>query len=103
MEKKETKLQEMQMLEQSLQNLFFQKQSFQMELSETISALKELESSEEPVFKIIGQLMIKKDKTKLKEELESKKKILELRLKSLEKQEASLDTQAQNLRKQLIK
>jgi len=103
MEKKEAKLQEMQMLEQSLQNLFFQKQSFQMELSETLSAIKEIENSGEPVFKIIGQLMIKKDKNKLKEELETKKKMLELRLKSLEKQEESLDAQAQNLRKQLIK
>ena len=103
MEQKEKKLQEMQMLEQNLQNLFFQKQSFQMELSETLSALKELESSGDQVFKIIGQLMIKKDKKSIKEELENKKKLLELRLKSLEKQEEDLTTHAQNLRKQIIK
>jgi len=103
MELKEKKLQEMQMLEQTLQNLFFQKQGFQMELSETLSAMKEIENSGEPIFKIIGQLMIKKDKDKVKEELETKKKMIELRLKTLEKQEESLETQAQNLRKQLVK
>jgi len=103
MEKSDKKLQEMQMLEQSLQNLFFQKQSFQMELSETLSAIKEIESSEEPVFKIIGQLMIKKDKTKMKEELEEKKKMLELRLKTLEKQEEELTNQAKSLREEMTK
>ncbi len=92
----------MQILEQNLQNLFFQKQSFQMELSETLSALKELDNSGDQVFKIIGQLMIKKDKKSVKEELENKKKMLELRLKSLEKQEGALELQAQNLRKQII-
>jgi prefoldin beta subunit len=103
MEQKEKKLQEMQMLEQNLQNLFFQKQSFQMELSETVSALKELENSGDQVFKIIGQLMIKKDKKSIKEELENKKKLIELRLKSLEKQEEELTAHAQSLRKQIIK
>ena len=36
-----------------------QKQGFQMELSETESALKEIQSSEGDVYKIAGQFLIK--------------------------------------------
>ncbi len=61
MEDNTKKLQEMQMLEQNLQNLLMQKQAFEIELSETIAALKEVESSKEQVFKVIGQLMIQAD------------------------------------------
>ena len=39
------KIQEMQMLEQNLQNLLLQKQAFQMELSETESALQAIADS----------------------------------------------------------
>ena len=87
------KIQEMQILEQRLQNTILQKQAFQMELGETNAALEELEKSGEEVFKIIGQLMIKSEKSKIKEELLNKQKILELRIKSLEKQENILSEQ----------
>ena len=103
MEKDSKKLQELQMLEQNLQNLFFQKQAFQMELSETLSALKEIENSSGDVFKIIGQLMIKKDKSEIKKDLEEKKKVLELRIKSIEKQEETFTSKVRTLREELIK
>lgn len=99
----EKKLQEMQILEQRLQNSIFQKQAFQMELAETNSALKEIEKSGDEVFKIIGQLMIKTEKSKIREELLSKQKILELRIKSLEKQESSLSEQLDKIRNELTK
>ena len=91
-------IQEMQILEQRLQNSIFQKQAFQMELAETDSAMNELEKSGDEVFKIIGQLMIKSQKSKIKDELQDKKKILDLRIKSLEKQESSLSEQVEKLR-----
>ena len=81
------KIQEMQILEQRLQNTLLQKQAFQIELTETNSALEELDKSGDEVFKIIGQLMIKSDKSKIKDELLNKQKILELKIKSFEKQE----------------
>ncbi len=84
------RINEMRVLEQTLHNLILQKQNFQMELSETQSALSEIENSKGDVFKIVGQLMIKTDKDKIKEELSNKERILELRLKSLEKQEDSI-------------
>ena len=97
------KIQELQILDQKLQNSLLQKQAFQIELAETDSALEELEKSGDEVFKIIGQLMIKSEKTKIKEELSDKKKILELRIKSLEKQETSFTEQLEKLREQLTK
>jgi prefoldin beta subunit len=97
------KIQEMQMLEQSLQNLLLQKQAFQMELSETESALQAIEDSGDEVFKIIGQLMVKTEKSKIKEELENKKKILELRTKTMETQENSFTEQLEKLREEVMK
>lgn len=102
MKDRDKKIQEMQMLEQNLQNLLFQKQAFQMELSETKSALKEIENSGDEVFKIIGQLMIKTDKTKMKEELSNKEKIITLRIKSIEKQETPLAKKLDDLRKEIV-
>ncbi|MBU0959244.1 MAG: prefoldin subunit [Nanoarchaeota archaeon] len=99
----ENKIQEMQFLEQSLQNILLQKQAFQMELSETQSAFKEIKGAGEEVFKIVGQLMIKTDKKRVEEELENKQKLLDLRLKSLEKQEASTTEQLEKIRDQVLK
>ena len=97
------KIQQIQFMEQNIQNLFMQKQAFQMELSESESAIKEIENSDEEIFKIIGQLMIKTDKQKTKEELSNKEKILKLRIKTIEKQEDSLTEKMENLRKEVIK
>jgi prefoldin beta subunit len=95
---KDKSIQEIQFLEQGLQNILYQKQAFQMELSETKDALKELESSGDEVFKVIGQLMVKSDKVKMKEELLSKIKIFELRTKELEKQESALSDRIEKIR-----
>ncbi len=95
---KEKNIQEIQFLEQGLQNLLFQKQAFQMELSETKEALSELEKSKDDVFKIIGQIMLRTDKSKVKEEILSKIKIFELRINELEKQEASLTLRIEKIR-----
>ena len=100
---KEKTIQEIQFLEQGLQNILFQKQAFQMELSETKEALKELESSKDEVFKVIGQIMLRSDKSKIKEELLSKIKIFELRTKELEKQENSLSERIENIRDEDLK
>lgn len=97
------KIQEMQFLEQNLQNLLMQKQGFQMELSETTAALKEINSANDEVFKIVGQLMIKTDKAKTIKELETKEKILDLRLKSIEKQEETMTKKLGELRDEFMK
>ena len=99
----EQKIQEMQILEQKLQNSIFQKQAFQMELAETESALKEIEKSGDEIFKIVGQLMIKSEKSKIQGELSDKKKVLELRIKSFEKQENFLSEQLDKIRNEFTK
>ena len=96
------KFQELQMLEQNLQALLYQKQAFNMELTETESALSELKKSGEEVYKIIGNLMIKTEKKSILEELEGKQKMVSLRLKSLEKQEEPLTQQTEKLRKEVM-
>jgi len=102
MKDKNEKMHEMQILEQNLQNLLLQKQAFQIELTETQSALKEIENSKDEVFKIIGQLMIKTEKSKIKEELSNKEKILSLRTKTFEKQETSLMERLNTLRDEIM-
>lgn len=96
------KINEMRALEQTLHNLILQKQNFQMELSETQSALAEMEKSGDDVFKIVGQLMIKTGKEGIKEELSNKEKILELRLKSLERQEDSFMKKLDELKEEVV-
>ena len=91
------KIQEMQFLEQNLQSLLMQKQAFQMELGEVDSALEEVKETDDDVYKITGQILIKKDPKKLEKELQDKKKILELRLNSIEKQELELAKKAEEI------
>ncbi len=88
------------MIEQNMQNLIMQKQAFSMELSETKSAQKQIEKSND-VFKIVGQLMIKSDSKSVKEDLENKEKLIEMRLNSLEKQESSLAERLEALQKEV--
>ena len=95
-------IQEIQIIEQTLQNLFFQKQAFQMELTETQSALEEMQKSSDDVYKMIGQLMIKVPKTKITDELSEKEKFLNLKIKSLEKQEGVFSEKLEQLRGKIL-
>jgi len=97
------KIQEIQIIEQSLQNLMMQKQAFQMELTETQNALKELKDTGDEVYKVIGQLMLKTDKSKMDEELKNKEKIIELRLKTMDQQEKTATEKANVLREEIMK
>jgi prefoldin beta subunit len=95
------KIEEINILEQNLQNLLFQKQAFELELDETNSALLEIEKSGDEIFKIIGQLMIKTEKSKIKNELTEKKKILSMRIQSFEKQESYLREKIDKIRDEI--
>jgi prefoldin beta subunit len=100
--KDNNKIEEMQILEQNLQSLLYQKQAFQMELSETQASKKEIEEAKDDVFKIVGQLMIKSDKKKVLDDLSSKEKLLELRIKSIEKQENSMMEKLEVLKEEVL-
>jgi len=101
-ENQDQKIQELQMFEQNLQNILMQKQVFQLELSETDSALKEIGKAKSDVYKIIGQLMIKKDFKEVEEELKNKEKLLTLRLENLEKQESTIAEKADKLKEEIM-
>ena len=79
----EKKLSQLQMLEQSMQNLLMQKQQFQLQQVEIESALKELENVDE-AYKIVGNIMVLSKKDDLKKDLSSKKEVMELRIKNME-------------------
>ncbi len=96
------KLEEMQILEQNLQSLLFQKQAFQMELSETQASIREVGESKDDVFKITGQLMIKTDRKKVLDELSNKEKLLNLRISAIEKQENSFSERIDSLREEVL-
>lgn len=94
-------IQELQILEQNLQNLSLQRQAFQVEENETENALNELKKTKDDVYRIIGQIMIKSDKTELEKDLKHKKEIIGLRVKSIEKQEGIIKEQISKLREDI--
>jgi prefoldin beta subunit len=97
-------IQEIQMLEQNFEQLMQQKHLFNMELSETDLALKEIEKSEGDLFKIVGgQVVIKTSKEKLTADLKHKKELIELRMKSMETQEKEFSDRMEDLRKEIMK
>lgn len=98
----EDKIQELQILESNLRNLVMQKQAFQIELSETESALKEIKFSEGDVYKIAGQFLIKTNKKEILDSLEKKKKMFGLRIDSIEKQESSINDKIEVLREGIM-
>jgi len=98
----EKKLGQLQMLEQSMQNLLMQKQQFQLQQVELESALKELDKVEE-AYKIVGNIMVLSKKADLESDLKSKKEVVELRIKSMEKQENQLREKASKLQGEVLK
>jgi len=97
------KIQELQLLEQNLQNLLMQKQAFQMELNEVENALSETNKTKDEVYKIVGQIMLKADKSEILKDLKEKQDILALRVKSIEKQENSIREKLEKIKEEVTK
>ena len=98
----EQQIQELQILEQSLQSILMQKQSFQLELSEIENSLEELAKTKDDVFKIVGQIMIKASKENLLKELKETKDLISIRLKSFDSQEEKLSGNAEIIREKVL-
>lgn len=96
------KIQQLQLLEQTLQTISMQKQQSQFQLAETDNAIKELASISQTPYKIIGNFMIQTNKKDLEKELLEKKEILELRLKTLAKQEKISQEKAGEIQKEVM-
>lgn len=98
----EQEIAQLQLYEQSLQNILIQKQQFQSQSLEIESALKELETTKE-AYKIVGNIMVSSKKEDLKKDLESKKEVVSLRIKALEKQENQIRENAKKLQEEVSK
>ena len=100
-EEMQEKIRQLQMIEQQLQQLMLQKQTHQLQVMETDSALKELSGAGE-AYKIIGSIMVLTNRESLEKDLKEKKETAELRISSLEKQEAKTRERASALQKEVI-
>ena len=98
----EKNIAQLQMLEQNAQQLILQRQQFQVQLLELDNALKELKTTKEKPFKIIGNLMIATSKTDLEKDLNTKKDMLELRVKNYEGQEEKTKKRIDELQKNIM-
>ena len=96
------KIQDLQILEQNFQNISMQRQTFQLELNETSTALDEVGKAKGDVFRVLGQVMVKSQKDELKKELKEKKDLLELRIKAIEKQDLGLRENIERLRGDIV-
>lgn len=99
----EQKIMQLQLLEQNINHLSMQRQTFQNNLMEIDNAMKELKDTKEDVYKIVSNVMIKSKKETLIKELEQKKDVVELRIKNLEKQEKKLKEKAEEMQQEVMK
>ncbi|MAH49415.1 hypothetical protein CMI37_26570 [Candidatus Pacearchaeota archaeon] len=103
-EETQRQIQELQVLEQSFQQLIMQKQAFQMESNETDHILQEVEKTDGEISKIIGnQVVIKTTKEKVVEEMKHKKELIDLRLKNIDKQEKEFSEKIETIREDVMK
>jgi prefoldin beta subunit len=97
----EEKLNHLNMLEQSLQQVMAQRQQMQAHLLEIDSALEEVKDNKE-TFRLVGNILVKKDHKKLNSELESEKESLQQKLKTTEEQEKQIKQRTEKLRTELM-
>ncbi|MFH1072099.1 MAG: prefoldin subunit [Nanoarchaeota archaeon] len=98
----EQKIGQLQLIEQNLQNFLGQKQQIQSQLLGIESAERELKATKK-AYKIIGNIMISKEKDELEQELREKREKIELRLKTIEKQEEKNKTRVKELQEEVMK
>jgi len=88
--------QELHKIEHNMEHFETQRKNFQMQLSEVESALLEIGENEH-TYKIVANIMIKRDSKKTIEELKEKKETLQIRINSIEKQEKKLEEKVKEL------
>lgn len=98
----ESKISQMQVLEQNLRGIEMQKQNMQLQMLEAENSLKELKDYNGKSFKIIGPVMVEADTNELVKDISEKKDILKVRLESLEKQEKSFREKFDELHKKIM-
>jgi len=67
------------------------------------NALKELSETKEETYKLIGNILVKKNKEDLINELDSKKGVINIRVKNINKQEEQIKEKAEKLQSEVVK
>ena len=93
----------LQQLQQTLQSVLAQKQQVEIELTEIDQALSELQkmTDDAVIYKAIGSLLVKAEKTKIITDLNERKELLNTRATVLGKQEERLRPQIKDLQTKL--
>jgi prefoldin beta subunit len=93
----------LQQVQQTLQSILMQKQQVDTELTEIEQALGELQkmADDAVIFKAIGSLFVKAEKTRIITELNERKELLNTRAAVLGKQEERYRTQYKDLQAKL--
>ena len=96
-------LAQFQQTQQQAEAIANQKMQIDFQLKDTERALKEIEplGEDAEVYKTVGSILVKTEKTKLTEELKERKETLELRLKTLKRQEEKVTARLQELQGKL--
>jgi len=83
------RIQRLQQLQNTMQQLLTQKQRIEMEITESSKALETLAETEgdSKVYKSVGAVLVERPKDSIVEELEERKEFLEMRIKVIQKQE----------------
>ncbi|MDY0266400.1 MAG: prefoldin subunit beta [Methanimicrococcus sp.] len=94
---------QIQQVQQQAQALAMQKSQIDVMTKEAEMAIEELEKTSEDsvVYKSVGELMIKSDKTSLLSSLKDRQESFSLRIQSIERQEERLNTRFKQLQEQL--
>ena len=96
------KLMEFQEAQQQARMVLAQKYQMELQLKEAQAALSAVEDVDKPeIHKVVGQILIKSDKSSVVKELNEKVDMLEVRMKSLETKEKELTAKLKSIQDRL--
>ena len=102
MELSEEKQRELLALQQQYQALIVEIETLKLKNKEIEEVLEELnKSNKNEVYKLVGNVLIKKSKEEILKELNDEKEIIEIRLKSLEKNKQKIEEKLKEFKKLL--
>ncbi|MFH1521894.1 MAG: prefoldin subunit [archaeon] len=103
-EETQRQIQELQMMEQTFQQLLMQKNAFSMESNETDLIIREVEKTEGEVSRIVGgQVIIKATKETILEDMKKKKELIDVRMKTINEQEQEFSKKIESIREEIMK
>lgn len=96
-----SKVSQLQLLQQNLQNILLQKQQVESSLVELASAYEQLQATEK-AYKIIGKIMLAAPREDLLQEIKQKKEIAEIRLKNVSLQEENIKRKVESVQQEAV-